>query len=67
VTDRGLGICDLARQVEAAGLESLFLVQNTHVPVSGAALLDEEDHQAGSEPIGLAVAWLRRDVGRKSR
>ena len=46
VTDRGLGICDLARQVEAAGLESLFLVQNTHVPVSGAALLDEEDHEA---------------------
>lgn len=44
VTDRGLGICDLASQVEDAGLESLFLCQNTHVPVSGAVLLEEELH-----------------------
>jgi probable F420-dependent oxidoreductase len=46
VTDRGIGITDLARQVEAAGLESLFLVQNTHVPVSGSTLLEEEHHEA---------------------
>jgi probable F420-dependent oxidoreductase len=45
VTNQGLGVCDLARQIEDAGLESLFLVQNTHVPVSGAALLDEEHHE----------------------
>jgi len=45
VTDRGLGICELARRVEDAGLESLLVVQNTHVPVSGAALLDEELHK----------------------
>lgn len=44
VTDRGLGICDLASQVEDAGLESLFLVQNTHVPVSGVALLEVGHH-----------------------
>jgi probable F420-dependent oxidoreductase len=44
-TDRGIGICDLASQAEAAGLESLFVVQNTHVPVSGVALLDEEHHE----------------------
>lgn len=44
-TDRGVGICSLACQAEAAGLESLFLVQNTHVPVSGIALLDEEHHE----------------------
>jgi probable F420-dependent oxidoreductase len=44
-TDRGVGICSLASQAEAAGLESLFLVQNTHVPVSGVALLDEEHHE----------------------
>jgi probable F420-dependent oxidoreductase len=44
-TDRGVGICSLAIQAEAAGLESLFLVQNTHVPVSGVALLDEEHHE----------------------
>jgi len=29
LTDCGLGICDLARQIEDAGLESLFLVQNS--------------------------------------
>jgi probable F420-dependent oxidoreductase len=45
VTDRGLGICDVAAQIEHAGLESLFLVQNTHVPVSGTALLDVEHHE----------------------
>lgn len=43
--DRGLGICDMASQIEDAGLESLFLVQNTHVPVSGTALLDVEHHE----------------------
>jgi probable F420-dependent oxidoreductase len=46
VTDRSLGICDLARQVEGAGLESLFLTQNTHVPAGGAALLEEEYHRS---------------------
>lgn len=45
LTSRGLGICDVARAVELAGLESLFVVQNTHVPVSGAALLNEEHHE----------------------
>ena len=44
-TDRGVGICSLASQAEAAGLESLFVVQNTHVPVSGVALLAEEHHE----------------------
>ena len=45
VTDRGLGVCGVAAQIEHAGLESLFLVQNTHVPVSGTALLDVEHHE----------------------
>src|ERR1035438_9715137 len=44
VNDRSLGIADLARQVEGAGLESLFLTQNTNVPASGDALLKEEYH-----------------------
>src|ERR1700752_232655 len=44
VTDRGLGICDLASQIEDSGLDSLFVCQNTHVPVSGAALLEGEHH-----------------------
>ena len=46
VTDRGPGICGLARQVEDAGLESLFVCQNTHVPLSGASLLQEDFHSA---------------------
>jgi probable F420-dependent oxidoreductase len=56
VTDRGLGICEVARQVEAAGLESLFVVQNTHVPVSGVALLDDEDHAADHHFLDPFVA-----------
>ena len=36
---RGAGVCSLASQAEAAGLESLLVVQNTHVPVSGVVLL----------------------------
>ena len=60
VTDRGLGICDLARRVEDAGLESLFLVQNTHVPVSGAPLLEaahhERDHHLVDPFLALGAA-----------
>jgi probable F420-dependent oxidoreductase len=56
VTDRGLGICDLARQVEAAGLESLLLVQNTHVPLSGSSLLEEEHHEADHHFLDPFVA-----------
>jgi len=44
VNDRSLGIADLARQVEDAGLESLFLTQNTNVPASDAAFLQQEYH-----------------------
>ena len=45
LTDRGVGICDMATQIENAGLESLAVVQNTHVPVSGSALLEVEHHE----------------------
>jgi probable F420-dependent oxidoreductase len=55
-SDRGLGICDLARQVETAGLGSLFLVQNTHVPVTGASLLDEDGHAADHHFLDPFVA-----------
>ena len=34
LTDRGVGIAELAAAVEQAGLESLFLTEHTHVPVS---------------------------------
>lgn len=33
-TDLSAAITDVARAVEEAGLESLFLVEHTHVPVS---------------------------------
>ena len=56
VTERGLGICDVARRVEGAGLESLWLVQNTHVPVSGAALLEEEHHERDHHLLDPFVA-----------
>jgi hypothetical protein len=56
VTDRGLGICDLARQVEAAGLESLFVVQFTHVPASGIALLNVPGHAADHHFLDPFVA-----------
>ncbi len=56
VTAGGPGICDVARRVEDAGLESLFLVQNTHVPVSGAALLREEHHERDHHLLDPFVA-----------
>jgi probable F420-dependent oxidoreductase len=38
-TDRSAAITDVARTVEQAGLESLFVVEHTHVPVSRRDLL----------------------------
>jgi len=46
VTDRTIGIVDLARAVEDAGLESLFLTEHTHVPASRRDLLADEFHVA---------------------
>jgi hypothetical protein len=56
VTARSLGIADLARHVEGAGLESLFLTQNTHVPASGAALFEEEYHRSDHHLLDPFVA-----------
>jgi probable F420-dependent oxidoreductase len=41
VTDQTIAITDLAREVEADGFESLFLIGHSHVPVSRADLLDD--------------------------
>jgi probable F420-dependent oxidoreductase len=41
-TDLSVTVTDVARAVEQAGLESLFLVEHTHVPVSRRHLLDDE-------------------------
>ena len=44
VTDRGVGIAELAPAVERAGLESLFLTEHTHVPVSRGDVIQDEFH-----------------------
>ncbi len=44
VTAAGVGIADLAPAVEQAGLESLFLFEHTHLPVSRRDLLDDPFH-----------------------
>jgi probable F420-dependent oxidoreductase len=44
LTDRGVGIADLALAVERAGLESLFLTEHTHVPVSRGDVIDGDPH-----------------------
>jgi probable F420-dependent oxidoreductase len=56
VNDRSLGIADLARQVEDAGLESLFLTQNTNVPCSDAAFLQQEYHHRYRQLLDPFVA-----------
>jgi probable F420-dependent oxidoreductase len=48
VVDQGTGICELARAVEDAGLESLFVVEHTHVPASRRDLLDDPMHSLDS-------------------
>jgi probable F420-dependent oxidoreductase len=54
VTDSGLGSSGLASQVEDAGLESLFLTQNTHVPVGGTA--HRNNHHLLDPFVALATA-----------
>ena len=44
-TDLTVGITELARAVEQAGLESLFLTEHTHIPVSRRDVLSEERSQ----------------------
>lgn len=45
VTDLGVRIGDLAQAVEQAGLESLFLTEHTHVPVSRGDVVADEVHR----------------------
>jgi probable F420-dependent oxidoreductase len=66
LTDRGVGIAELAAAVEQAGLESLFLTEHTHVPVSRRDLLDDEVHSQDSRlldqftVLGAAAAVTSR-------
>jgi len=61
----GIPVVELAREVEAAGLESLFVTEHTHVPLSSRDVLAEDDHgsdHALLEPLvalGAAAAVTR--------
>lgn len=44
------GIADIARAMEGAGLESLFVVESTHIPVSERAVL-EGTHRNGAHSL----------------
>ena len=44
LTDLDVAVTEVARVVEASGLESLFFTEHSHVPVSRADLLDAEFH-----------------------
>jgi probable F420-dependent oxidoreductase len=45
LTDRSVGVTELACAVERAGLESLFLTSHTHVPASRRDILADDDRQ----------------------
>jgi hypothetical protein len=44
LTDQSMAVTDLARTLEQAGIESLFLTEHTHVPVSRRDVLDDPVH-----------------------
>jgi len=66
VTHRTIGIGDLASAVERAGLESLFLTEHTHVPVSRPDVLQDDAHSQDSyileqfTALGAAAAVTTR-------
>ncbi|GAA3939575.1 LLM class F420-dependent oxidoreductase [Actinomadura viridis] len=61
MTDEGLGPAELARALEERGLDSLFVAEHTHIPVSAANLPDDDlpprDYYRAADPfVTLAVA-----------
>jgi probable F420-dependent oxidoreductase len=56
VTEDTVPITDLARMVEEAGLESLFLTQHTHIPASRSDILDLEEHRFDAHLLDPFVA-----------
>jgi len=65
-TDLNASILDVARAVEEAGLESLFVVEHTHVPVSRRDVLEGEWHRQSARildpftALGAAAAVTSR-------
>lgn len=56
VTESTLGIVELAKAVEGAGLESLLLTQHTHVPTSRADVMKQPDHHTDARLLDPFVA-----------
>jgi len=56
LTDRGVAIADLAPAVEQAGLESLFLTEHTHVPVSRGDVIANEPHDQDARVLDQFTA-----------
>jgi probable F420-dependent oxidoreductase len=55
-TDYGVRITDLARAVEGAGLESLFMTQRTHVPASRRDIAEQIGHEMDTSQLDPFVS-----------
>jgi probable F420-dependent oxidoreductase len=62
-TDRSVEVCDLAREAEARGFDSVYLPEHTHIPISrrtppptGEAELAEEYKRTVDPLVALAAA-----------
>jgi probable F420-dependent oxidoreductase len=68
LTDQSMAVTDLARTLEQAGIESLFLTEHTHVPVSRRDVLDNPVHSLDAHlldsftALGAAAAVTSRLV-----
>ncbi len=56
VTESTVGIVELAKAVEGAGMESLFLTQHTHVPTSRADVMQQPDHHTDARLLDPFVS-----------
>jgi probable F420-dependent oxidoreductase len=68
LTDQSMAVTDLAQDLEQAGLESLFLTEHTHLPVSRGDVLDNPVHSLDAHlldsftALGAAAAVTTRLV-----
>jgi len=56
VTESTVPMAELGRAIEDAGLDSLFVTQRTHLPVSQRELLDDPGHQMDAHLLDPFVA-----------
>ena len=62
-TDRSMDVVELAREVEARGLDSLWLPEHTHIPVDNPRKddLPEQYHRMLDPFAALTAAFSRGD------